>query len=470
MGHHILKSGAPIGDVITILRNLRIEELRKVVYEKDFLIKKLEVELNSLEADGIIQSESKPGALKIYLKLNPKKESLSSPNPPSQEELLQKQQIQEQIQKQQEFQMQRQQEIQRQQEFIMRQQHLQEIQKQQQELQQIQQLQFQELQKQQQELQLHQHLQQQQELQKQQELQHQQQIQENQKQETKKTAKPSTPLSTQKGAQKQQSVHTSPKKKLTRPSKAGSPSSSPAPSPSSPSTPSGRPSRASKRTPKGYKSEEEEDWDDEQEYEEEEDEVKPRNQRGKLQRSRSGKEEEGKTGRGKGKSEIDMEARGRKKSVTRRNKEDDEFLIDKAPSRVKGKEVKGRKRKHEEIAYDRKLMDTWQSIVLHRYAEPFRYPVTEEDAPGYDEVITNRMDLETVKRNIENGEISSPEGLWEALSLMFQNARDYNGKDSDLWKMADTLEQYTRNRMSQNFTSFIPQDLQSRNRSLRRKR
>jgi len=102
------------------------------------------------------------------------------------------------------------------------------------------------------------------------------------------------------------------------------------------------------------------------------------------------------------------------------------------------------------------LLEIWDSIVKHRFAPPFRYPVTDEEAPDYDEIITNRMDLETIKTQIENGTISTPEQIWDAFSLMYDNARTYNGEDTDLYVMAAALETYTRNRISKVFTSFLP--------------
>jgi len=108
-----------------------------------------------------------------------------------------------------------------------------------------------------------------------------------------------------------------------------------------------------------------------------------------------------------------------------------------------------------------KLLQVWDTITKHRDAPIFRYHVTKEEAADYDDVIEKRMDLETMKNKIDSGELSSPDDLWAALTLMFENARVYNGEESEIAYMADALEKYSRQRIFKEFPSFVPPDPQS---------
>ena len=55
------------------------------------------------------------------------------------------------------------------------------------------------------------------------------------------------------------------------------------------------------------------------------------------------------------------------------------------------------------------------SITKHKYAAPFKRPVTEKEAPDYHEVIKNPMDLQTLKKLLESGEVATVDALVEKL-------------------------------------------------------
>jgi hypothetical protein len=52
--------------------------------------------------------------------------------------------------------------------------------------------------------------------------------------------------------------------------------------------------------------------------------------------------------------------------------------------------------------------------------------VTNEIAPGYEETVFRRMDLGSIKKNIESGVYTSTRDVEHAVMLMFANALMYN--------------------------------------------
>jgi len=78
------------------------------------------------------------------------------------------------------------------------------------------------------------------------------------------------------------------------------------------------------------------------------------------------------------------------------------------------------------------------------YDDLFKYPVTDEEAPGYSDMISNPMDLSTMKKKNEAGAYSTWEELAMDIQLMFKNALKYNSKGSDVWKSTKTQQMYAR--------------------------
>lgn len=83
-------------------------------------------------------------------------------------------------------------------------------------------------------------------------------------------------------------------------------------------------------------------------------------------------------------------------------------------------------------------------LVKHKWAYPFKRPVTEKEAPDYKDVITNPMDFMTLKRRIEQGIVNDMEAFVADLSLIFDNAMKYNGEGTDFYKMAHTLQEIVK--------------------------
>ena len=80
------------------------------------------------------------------------------------------------------------------------------------------------------------------------------------------------------------------------------------------------------------------------------------------------------------------------------------------------------------------------SITKHRWAHPFKRPVTEKEAPDYREIVTDPMDFSTLRKKVEGGAIRDVASLVSDLNLIFNNAMLYNPKGSDYHTMASTLK------------------------------
>jgi hypothetical protein len=84
------------------------------------------------------------------------------------------------------------------------------------------------------------------------------------------------------------------------------------------------------------------------------------------------------------------------------------------------------------------------AISKHKWAYPFKRPVTEKEAPDYKDFVSNPMDFTTLKRRVESGAVASVPALVHDLNLIFENAMLYNARGSDYYKMAVTLRETTR--------------------------
>mmetsp|Transcript_22032 Transcript_22032/g.30302 ORF Transcript_22032/g.30302 Transcript_22032/m.30302 type:complete len:216 (-) Transcript_22032:81-728(-) len=71
------------------------------------------------------------------------------------------------------------------------------------------------------------------------------------------------------------------------------------------------------------------------------------------------------------------------------------------------------------------LLFVWRMIVTHVYSAPFLVPVKETEAPAYFSIISNPMDLSTIRKRIESGEYRSPEDMVRDIHLMCDNCRVY---------------------------------------------
>jgi hypothetical protein len=88
-------------------------------------------------------------------------------------------------------------------------------------------------------------------------------------------------------------------------------------------------------------------------------------------------------------------------------------------------------------------------IWKNRVSEPFRNPVTLEEAPDYFDVIRNPMDLATIKTKIAQGSIKSKKELWQDISLIFENACTYNEQGTAMWTMSENLKEFSQKIVSE---------------------
>jgi len=79
--------------------------------------------------------------------------------------------------------------------------------------------------------------------------------------------------------------------------------------------------------------------------------------------------------------------------------------------------------------------------MAHKYAWPFLQPVDPIKLciPDYFDIVKQPMDLGTVKKQLENGNIDSPATFAQLIRLIWRNALLYNHATSDIGIMAKTL-------------------------------
>lgn len=98
----------------------------------------------------------------------------------------------------------------------------------------------------------------------------------------------------------------------------------------------------------------------------------------------------------------------------------------------------------EQIAGIRRI---FRALWNNRDATIFRFPVTKEEAPDYDEMVIQRMDLSTIRDKI--GPNYSVIAFYRDFMLMIQNALMYNSIDSEVYQMAITLKRFGKKEFAQ---------------------
>ncbi|KAK3723854.1 hypothetical protein QZH41_019526 [Actinostola sp. cb2023] len=89
--------------------------------------------------------------------------------------------------------------------------------------------------------------------------------------------------------------------------------------------------------------------------------------------------------------------------------------------------------------WKKSIMLVWRAAANHKYANVFLHAVTNDEAPGYHNIVFRPMDLTTIKKNIENGSIRTTSEFQRDMMLMFQNALMYNSADHDVYRMAEEM-------------------------------
>ncbi len=76
-------------------------------------------------------------------------------------------------------------------------------------------------------------------------------------------------------------------------------------------------------------------------------------------------------------------------------------------------------------------MEIWRSVWSHKLALVFRKPVSRTEAPLYETIIKEPMDLTTLRNLIDQGKVSNYFDFTRQMRLIARNASEFNGEDSE---------------------------------------
>ncbi|CAI4226294.1 unnamed protein product [Auanema sp. JU1783] len=111
-----------------------------------------------------------------------------------------------------------------------------------------------------------------------------------------------------------------------------------------------------------------------------------------------------------------------------------------SPSKRPRKEEKG---KDDNVSTKAYLLNIWRIVCNHKHSGIFSHPVNEKEAPGYSDAIKQKMDLSTLKKEIESGQVSNLLQLKMKLALMFANAIMFNSTGHDVNTYAQEMAKET---------------------------
>ncbi|XP_052801093.1 uncharacterized protein LOC128231883 [Mya arenaria] len=86
------------------------------------------------------------------------------------------------------------------------------------------------------------------------------------------------------------------------------------------------------------------------------------------------------------------------------------------------------------------LMKVVNAMKYHKDCWPFLYPVTDDDAPGYSDVIKRPMDMSRIEQKVEQREYRQTAHFLSDFKLMFNNCKRFNGPDSEFSECARSME------------------------------
>ncbi|CAB3404486.1 unnamed protein product [Caenorhabditis bovis] len=85
------------------------------------------------------------------------------------------------------------------------------------------------------------------------------------------------------------------------------------------------------------------------------------------------------------------------------------------------------------------LNNMWRVLSDHKHSGIFSHPVNEKDAPGYSSAVRRRMDLTTLRREVESGIVTSKVSFLARTYNMFANAVMFNSTGHDVNTYAKTM-------------------------------
>ncbi|EFO17488.2 hypothetical protein LOAG_11011 [Loa loa] len=78
------------------------------------------------------------------------------------------------------------------------------------------------------------------------------------------------------------------------------------------------------------------------------------------------------------------------------------------------------------------MVTAWRMVSSHRHAAIFAHPVSDRDARGYSKIVKSRMDLSTLKKQLDGGSLSGMNDFKRNVLLMFANAVMFNSTGHDV--------------------------------------
>ena len=98
-------------------------------------------------------------------------------------------------------------------------------------------------------------------------------------------------------------------------------------------------------------------------------------------------------------------------------------------------------------------------LQKHKLSEVFRFPVSEEEAPGYHDIITKPMDLSTIEQSLNQSKYYNNEcditGFVNDIRQIWINCKTYNKPTSDIVKLADVLNDFFEKEMLAVFRALM---------------
>lgn len=86
------------------------------------------------------------------------------------------------------------------------------------------------------------------------------------------------------------------------------------------------------------------------------------------------------------------------------------------------------------------IMLLWRQAATHKFCNLFYNPVTDSEAKGYSTVVYRPMDLTSIRKRIENGQLKTTAEFQRDIMLIFLNAIMYNSVDHDVHQMAVEMQ------------------------------
>ncbi|VVC98154.1 unnamed protein product, partial [Leptidea sinapis] len=89
--------------------------------------------------------------------------------------------------------------------------------------------------------------------------------------------------------------------------------------------------------------------------------------------------------------------------------------------------------------WKKSVMLVYNRLCAHKYASLFLRPITDDEAPGYSAIVKRPMDLSTIRKNIDAGNVRTTAEFQRDVLLMLSNALIYNNSTHSVYAMAKEM-------------------------------